>query len=657
MLTTEQIKTAVSSYENLSNCVKTFEIDEIVYSVAELMGTDTEQLAMYPMGGYSKGRMNGAYYFVLQDLKRNMDNYDWLFARLCDEESRRVYLDLMSYRLVPDAGFIERAYDGVHPQYFDTDIVNCDENEIFVDCGGGIGDTVQSYRNVFGDYSKCYIYEPDGSNIEKIRKNLDGFQDVVIRAAGVGDHIEISLDDDLDEPVTFIKMDLEGFEIPAIIGAKNHILNDQPKLAISLHHIVSDMWEIPRLIDSICPDHRFYIRHYEKERNSETVLYAIPPCKIIHKDNKLKTAVTIMPYERPWSNVELVKDCGLIPYLLNKEHDMDVMMVGTSGNDGDYPYAGLVDGLKLKALSDNKIETKLQYLADHAKDIDLLILRGGYTGCISMASVYKEYNPGGLIYCGLDSNSIWMDGIAWYDPYYSNFLDKCDILATSCTAMADYLRAKWHRDIKVITNGYIDLDGASKGSCSFEEKDNIIFTAGRLGTNQKSTEILLLAYALIADRIPGWKLRLAGKVEESFKPFVERFFEKNPHLTGRVEFIGMITDRIALSKEYDNAKIFALTSSVEGGTPNVVAEALWSGCAMAVTRFDAWEDCIDEGRCGLASPVGDVEMYADNLLSLCRDPELRQKSERAKEYAGERFDMRKNVDYLYGLLVERRNEG
>ena len=119
----------------------------------------------------------------------------------------------------------------------------------------------------------------------------------------------------------------------------------------------------------------------------------------------------------------------------------------------------------------------------------------------------------------------------------------------------------------------------------------------------------------------------------------------------------MITDRIALSKEYDKAKIFALTSSTEGGTPNVIAEALWSGCVMAVTRFDAWEDCIDEGRCGMASPVGDVEAYANSLLTLCKDPDLRQKSARAKEYAGERFDMRKNVDHLYDLLVERRNKG
>ena len=37
------------------------------------------------------------------------------------------------------------------------------------------------------------------------------------------------------------------------------------------------------------------------------------------------------PYERPWSNVELVKDCGLIPYLLYKNHGCDASMVGANG--------------------------------------------------------------------------------------------------------------------------------------------------------------------------------------------------------------------------------------------------------------------------------------------------------------------------------------
>ncbi len=39
--------------------------------------------------------------------------------------------------------------------------------------------------------------------------------------------------------------------MPALLGAKRHIQEDFPKLAICTYHIVSDMWEIPQLIESI----------------------------------------------------------------------------------------------------------------------------------------------------------------------------------------------------------------------------------------------------------------------------------------------------------------------------------------------------------------------------------------------------------------------
>lgn len=42
------------------------------------------------------------------------------------------------------------------------------------------------------------------------------------------------------------------------------------------------------------------------------------------------------PYERGWSNVELVKDCGLIPYIMHKNYGYEVSMVGADG--GPYPY-------------------------------------------------------------------------------------------------------------------------------------------------------------------------------------------------------------------------------------------------------------------------------------------------------------------------------
>lgn len=45
-------------------------------------------------------------------------------------------------------------------------------------------------------------------------------------------------------------------------------------------------------------------------------------------ENGNRIAITFMPFDRPWTNVELIKDCGLIPYFLAKNHGFTVYMIG-----------------------------------------------------------------------------------------------------------------------------------------------------------------------------------------------------------------------------------------------------------------------------------------------------------------------------------------
>lgn len=73
---------------------------------------------------------------------------------------------------------------------------------------------------------------------------------------------------------TYIKMDIEGSEMEALLGAKNTIEKYRPNMAICLYHKESDLWEIPYYILKTYPDYKLYIRHYSFTTN-ETVLYAI----------------------------------------------------------------------------------------------------------------------------------------------------------------------------------------------------------------------------------------------------------------------------------------------------------------------------------------------------------------------------------------------
>ncbi|MCE2939940.1 MAG: FkbM family methyltransferase [Fimbriimonadaceae bacterium] len=84
-----------------------------------------------------------------------------------------------------------------------------------------------------------------------------------------------SIDEAVGEPISFVKMDIEGWELPALKGAKRHVLEDHPKLAVAVCHHPSDFWRIPEHILGVRDDYRIYLRHY-REGWSETVMYFIP---------------------------------------------------------------------------------------------------------------------------------------------------------------------------------------------------------------------------------------------------------------------------------------------------------------------------------------------------------------------------------------------
>ena len=142
------------------------------------------------MGGYSKGQTAGYYQFVIADLKKNILRYDKVYEMLIDEKSKEVFTHLLQYRLLPAKQFLEQAYDATYPQYFDKDIVSCTEDEVFVDCGGFIGDMAEEFIKQYQKYKHIYVYEPSDDNIEICRSNLSKYQNITVRNCGVGEKNE-----------------------------------------------------------------------------------------------------------------------------------------------------------------------------------------------------------------------------------------------------------------------------------------------------------------------------------------------------------------------------------------------------------------------------------------------------------------------------------
>lgn len=187
-------------------------------------------------------------------------------------------------------------------QYFDLEYLFHEKDEIFIDCGAYNGDTIVDFLTWSNAvYKKIYAFEIDSfnykscketisrfgvKNIEVINKGLlnkDGFV-LFQEGRGSGSHITkhgntqvpvTTIDNYLKgEKATFIKMDIEGCELAALMGAENTIKKFHPKLAIAIYHKPNDIIEIPLYIWKIAPDYKFYFRHYRASRR-ESVLYAI----------------------------------------------------------------------------------------------------------------------------------------------------------------------------------------------------------------------------------------------------------------------------------------------------------------------------------------------------------------------------------------------
>jgi FkbM family methyltransferase len=182
-------------------------------------------------------------------------------------------------------------------QYFDS-VLNLEDGEVFVDVGGFDGYTSSEFARRCPRYNAIHFFEPDKKNLTAAKLNLSNLKNVhyyqyglsskksVFRFSSNGSSSHISdkggfeinvdkLDDLLDEPYTFLKMDIEGAEGAAIDGAKESILRHHPKLAISVYHKVDDFWKIPLQILSIREDYKIYMRHYT-EGFTETVMFFIP---------------------------------------------------------------------------------------------------------------------------------------------------------------------------------------------------------------------------------------------------------------------------------------------------------------------------------------------------------------------------------------------
>jgi len=193
-------------------------------------------------------------------------------------------------------------------QYYHPEC-NVEDGNIVIDAGACFGDSALLFANSVGKDGKVYSFELLSENKEIINRNLslnhhlkdrveiitnalwdksgenlpfidNGGASRIIESESADKYTNIKtlrIDDFVNEKklskVDFIKMDIEGAELKALIGAENTLRKFKPKLAISIYHKISDFDDIPRYINELNLGYKFYLGHYTSHLE-ETVLYA-----------------------------------------------------------------------------------------------------------------------------------------------------------------------------------------------------------------------------------------------------------------------------------------------------------------------------------------------------------------------------------------------
>lgn len=232
------------------------------------------------------------------EFEKNREKFETIYAMLEDEESREVFRKLVNFRLSADLDFMEGFVLDEAAQYFEDFLDFRNEGESFVDAGSYNGFSSLGFIKRCPNYASIHVFEPEPANYELCQKALAERPNIKFYKAGLSDKnetlffvsdgtasrisdtgtssIEVRrLDDTVDTPYSFLKMDIEGAEISAIRGAAGTIAEHHPRLAICVYHLADDFWKIPETVFSIRSDYRIRIRHYS-EGLIESVMYFLP---------------------------------------------------------------------------------------------------------------------------------------------------------------------------------------------------------------------------------------------------------------------------------------------------------------------------------------------------------------------------------------------
>lgn len=210
--------------------------------------------------------------------------------------------------------------------------------------------------------------------------------------------------------------------------------------------------------------------------------------------------------------------------------------------------------------------------------------------------------------------------------------------------LADRLRPEFQQNIYTKDTAKLGAIGNplsySPQEITLRGKKKQVLFVGQF-VERKGIDKLLRIWQRVAPQTPDWSLVLVG--DGPTMADTKRYISQNG--LQRIFLEGFSTN----IKEYCRcASIFCMCSTIEG-FPMVLPEAMCSGAVpIAFASFAALDDIFTDGISGFSIPPFDEEAYAERLLKLMQDDNLRERMSREALAQANKF----GIDHICDSWVQ-----
>lgn len=335
-------------------------------------------------------------------------------------------------------------------------------------------------------------------------------------------------------------------------------------------------------------------------------------------------------------NVHCYKDVGMIPQTMSKNYGYKSYVVCR----GEGKYDTFSD-LKLIKLGNNHALAEIKlviFICKNARKIKILNLYHWGRHTYFMGFIYKLMNRKGKLYVKCDIDDRGLSVIQKNDrakSVFSKIVKLADLTSCESKKIANQLNMLIGSEVVWIPNGLFQAHNSLK----IEKKEKIILTVGRLGTEQKATENLVEAFKIISNKIPDWKLYLAGSMTPEFEIYITKI-KGDININDRIITTGEIENKTELDSLYSKSAIFVLPSRWESFAL-VMLEALGKGCYFIGTEGIApIRDVIINDKIGKIVANDKIDELALTILETVENSEYFSEELELQriQYVNEKFD-------------------